>query len=66
MAMIKLETVKSNQARSVMGLVGSLACAIGAGFQWGIGTAFFTFGLILWIDTVVDEVVERITKISRQ
>jgi hypothetical protein len=60
-----LKTIPANPVRGLIGLLGLIMMAIGAGILWGSGGAFLALGLFLTVDASFDEVVERITLTKR-
>lgn len=63
--MIELKNLAPNAGRGIVGIGAIASASLGAGMLWGVGGAFLVCGLIWWIDTLIDEVVERFTLIKR-
>jgi hypothetical protein len=64
-AMTELHFLKPNRVRGAWGFIGMALVAIGAGILWGWGAALMAIGLLLWVDLTMDELVERVTLITK-
>lgn len=62
---LPLAWLPASGPRAFIGLVSFVLIAAGAGMLWGAGASMLILGLVLWIDTSSDEVVERITRVAR-
>lgn len=50
-----------NPKRGIVSLIAITLIFVGASFQWGVSSGLCIIGLLLYIDCVVDNAVERFT-----
>lgn len=63
--MIKLKYMPASIPRAIIGAIGLVLIGVGAALLWGAGGALLTVGLVIFIDTSLDEIEERFTGIKR-